>query len=100
MTKPRKVNTIKALKWEIDYYKRQLVPVNTIVIDRTSLKHMRLQIMFEPHEIAMLSNDAISDMVMNRLAKSFTHITNLPIKTNYDERLGMYRAELDVWVKE
>ena len=101
MRKPRKVNTIKALKWEIDYYKRQLVPVNTIVIDRTSLKHMKLHTIFSPQEVAMMPKDEISDALIHRMTKAFAdYIGSLPIETSYDEQFNVYRAELDLWVKE
>ena len=99
MTKPRKVNTIKALKWEIAYYKRQLVPVN--VFDRTQLKHMKLHTMFSPHEVDMMPKDEISDLLIHRMTKAFAdYISSLPIETSYDEQYNVYRAELDLWVKE
>lgn len=99
MKKPRKINTIKALKWEIEYYKRQLVPVN--VVDRTSLKHLRLHTMYSPHEVAMMPRDAISDMLIHRMSKAFTdYIVSLPIETSYDKKYNVYKAELDLWVKE
>jgi hypothetical protein len=101
MTKPRKVNTIKALKWEIDYYKRQLVSVNTIVIDRTSLKHMKLQTMFSPQEVIRMSKDEISNKLIHRMTNIFAdYISSLPIETSYDEKFNIYRAELDLWIKE
>lgn len=101
MRKPRKVNTIKALKWEIDYYKRQLVPVNTIVIDRTTLKHIGLQTIFASHEVAMMSKDEISNKLKHRMTNAFAdYISSLPIETSYDEQFDVYRAELNLWVKE
>ena len=98
MKKPRKINTIKALKWEIEYYKRQLVPVN--VVDRTSLKHLRLHTMYSPHEVAMMPRDGISDILIHRMSKAFAdYIMSLPIETSYDEKYNVYKAELDLWVK-
>lgn len=99
MRKPRKVNTIKALKWEIAYYKRQLMPLN--VIDRTTLKHIKLHTMFSPFEVGMMKKDAISDLLIHRMTKAFAdYISSLPIETSYDEQFNVYRAELDLWVKE
>ena len=99
MKRERKVNTIKALKWEIEYYKRQLVPVN--VIDRTQLKHMKFQTMFSPFEVTTMKKDAISDLLIYRMTNIFAdYISNLPIETSYDEQFNVYRADLDLWVKE
>ena len=99
MRKPRKVNTIKALKWEIAYYKRQLMPLN--IIDRTTLKHLKLHTMFSPHEVDMMPKDVIPDMLIHRMTKAFAdYISSLPIETSYDEQSNVYRAELDLWVKE
>lgn len=99
MRKPRKVNTIKALKWEIEYYKRQRVSFN--VIDRTQLRHMKLHTMFSPHEVDMMPKDVIPDMLIHRMTKAFAdYISSLPIETSYDEKYNVYRAELDLWVKE
>lgn len=99
MRKPRKVNTIKALKWEIEYYKKQLVSVN--YIDRTQLQHLKLHTMFSPFEVSMVKNDAISDLLIHRMTKAFAdYVLSLPIEKSYDEKFNVYRAELDLWVKE
>lgn len=99
MRKPRKVNTIKALKWEIKYYKRQLVPVN--VIDRTQLKHIKMQTVFTPFEMSNIPKEAIKDVLINRMAREMLdHTPDIPIETSYDEQFNVYRVELDLWVKE
>ena len=98
MRKQRKVNMIRALKQEITFYKRQLVPVD--VIERTTLKHMRLNVAFSPEEMAMMPKDVISDLFVNRMTKAFADcISSLPIETNYDATFGIYNAKLDLWVK-
>lgn len=98
MKKPRKINTIKALKREIEYYKRQTFPVK--FIEHTPLNHLKLQTMFTPNEVIMMPKDVIPNLLINRMAKVFAdNIASLPIITSYDKQLDMYRAEIDLWVK-
>lgn len=98
MRKPRKVNTIRALKQEIAFYKRQLVPVN--VVYKTDLKHIKLSTVFSPQEVELMRKDAISNILVYRMKQSFAdYILSLPIETSYDERFNIYKAELDLWVK-
>ncbi len=104
MTKPRKVNTIKALKREINYYKKQLSPFNhciSFIEETTPLKHLKLQTMFLPFEVFTMKKDEISDLLIQRMTNIFAdYISRLPIKTSYDEKFNVYRADLDLWVKE
>lgn len=90
----RKVNIIRALKSEIDFYKRQLVPVN--VFYKTDLKHLRLCSSFS----MQMPKDVISPLLVHKIVKAFEDsIMELPIETEYDEHFGVYRASLDLWVK-
>lgn len=98
MKKPRKINTIKALKWEIEYYKRQTFPVN--VVYENKLRHLRLTSIFSPDEVAGMPRDCISDLLIHRMTKAFAdYIMRLPIETSYDEEYNVYKAKLDLWVK-
>lgn len=99
MQKPRRVNTIRALKEEISFYKRQ--PVRFGVVDRTQLKHIKLISTFSPFEVATMKKDAISDLLLHRMSEAFKdYIINLPINKSYDEELNVYRADIDLWVRE
>lgn len=98
MRKDRKVNTIRALKHELDFYKRQ--PVNVHVFDRTELKHLRLHSAFSKNEVMEMPRDVISSLLIHRMAKAFEDsIMDLPIETEYDEHFWGYEANLDLWVK-
>ena len=98
MRKPRKVNTIRALKQEIAFYKRQIVPVN--VVYKTDLNHLRLCSSFDREEVVQIPKDNLSHLIVHRIAKAFEDtVTELPIETEYDENFGFYRASLDLWVK-
>ena len=99
MTKPRKVNIIKALKSEIAFYKRQPAPVRMVY--EPSLSHIKLHTMFSPQEVAMMPKDVIPDLLIHRMTKAFAdYISSLPIETSYDEKYNAYIADLDLWVKE
>ena len=95
MKAERKVNIIRALKSEIDFYKRQLVPVN--VVYETGLNHLRLQQMFSREEMMQMPKDMIASFIKYKMVESA--ITELPIETEFDEHFGVYRANLDLWVK-
>lgn len=98
MKSERKVNIIRALKDEINFYKQQLVPIN--VLDRTELNHLKLNGIFSIDEVMQMPKDAISPLLIHRIVKAFEDtIMELPIETEYDEHLGVYRASLDLWVK-
>ena len=98
MRSERKVNTIRALKQEIAFYKRQMVPVN--VVYKTELNHLRLCTSFSRGEVVQIPKDILSSILVHRIAKAFEDtVTELPIKTEYDEHFGIYRASLDLWVK-
>ena len=58
MKAERKVNIIRALKDEINFYKQQLVPIN--VLDRTELNHLKLNGIFSIDEVIQMPKDAIS----------------------------------------
>ena len=98
MKAERKVNIIRALKSEINFYKRQLVPVN--VIDRTDLNHLRLNASFSVQEVVQMPKDILSPLLVYRIAKAFEDtVMEMPIETKFDEHYGMYKASLDLWVK-
>jgi hypothetical protein len=98
MKAERKVNIIRALKSEIDFYKRQLVPVN--VVYKTDLNHLRLCSSFSRQEVMQMPKDVISPLLVHKIVKAFEDsIMELPIETEYDEHFGVYRASLDLWVK-
>ena len=99
MKRPRKKSTIIALKRELNYYKSLPCPVNLFHADK--LKHLRLTSIFSPDEVAAMPNDVISDLLINRMLREFANnIKILPIITSYDQYCDIYRAELDLWVKE
>ena len=98
MKKQRKVNIIRALKYELDFYKRQPVPVK--VLDRTELRHLRLHQMFSREEVMQMPKETVSPLLQHRMAKAFEEsIMELPIETEFDEKFGVYRASIDLWVK-
>lgn len=98
MKSERKVNIIKALKDEINFYKQQLVPIN--VFGRTELKHLRLNSSFSMQEVAQMPKDVLSPLLVHKLVKAFEDsIMEMPIKTEFDEGSGGYKASLDLWVK-
>ncbi len=99
MRRERKVNIIRALKDEIDFYKRQFVPVKYSA-DITELKHLRLKSAFSVNEVVNMPKDIISPLLVHRMVKAFEDsIMELPIETEYDEYFGIYKASLDIWVK-
>lgn len=94
MRRERKVNVIRALKDEIDFYKRQSVYVK--YLDRSELRHLRLSSAYSAGEILNIPKS----ILMRRMVKPFEDvIMELPIETEYDEHFGVYRASLDIWVK-
>lgn len=98
MRSERKVNIIRALKNELEFYKRKPVPVK--VIERTELNHLRIFQMFSREEVMQMPKDEVSPLLKHRMAKAFEDaIMELPIETEYDERIGVYTASLDLWVK-
>lgn len=98
MRKERKANIIRALKHEVYFYKRQLMPVN--VFDKTELRHLRLHSSFSREEVMQMPRDVVSPLLMRRMVKAFENsIMDLPIEAEYDERFGSYIATLDLWVK-
>ena len=98
MKAERKVNIIRALKDELDFYKRQPVPVK--VIEKMDLNHMRLCSSFSVEEVAQMPKDIMSPLLVHKLVKAFKDsIIQIPIETYYDEHFGMYKATLDLWVK-
>ncbi len=100
MRKERKVNIIRSLKHEISFYKRQLLTVNHITMDRTELKHLRLHQMFSREEVMQMPKEMLSPLLQYRMVKAFeSAIMELPIETEYDDYFGAYRASLDLWVK-
>lgn len=97
MKAERKLNIIRALKNELDFYKRQPFPVR--VIETTELNHLRLHQMFSREEVIQMPKDIISPLLKHRMAKAFEDaIMELPIETEFDEHFGVYRASLDLWV--
>ena len=97
MRRERKVNIIRALKDELDFYKRQPVPVK--VIERTELNHFRISQVFSQEEISRMPKEILSPLLIQRITKEFADlIGRLPIETEYDEKFGVYRARLDLWV--
>lgn len=98
MRRERKVNIIRALKDELDFYKRQPVPVK--VIERTELNHLRISSAFSRNEVAEMPKDVLSKLLIHRISMEFENsIMQMPIETYYDEHFGMYKASLDLWVK-
>lgn len=96
MRSERKVNTIRALKYELDYYKRQSVGIKTVYM--TDLKHLRIQQMLLREEAMQMPEEVISPLLQRKMVKAFENvIMRLPIETEFDENLGAYRASLDLW---
>lgn len=98
MKKQRKVNIIRALKNELEFYKRQPVPINTVYV--TELNHLRLQQMLLREEVMQMPKEMVSPLLIHKMVKAFEDfIMELPIETEFDEHSGVYRASLDLWVK-
>ena len=102
MRKKRKVNIIRALKDEINFYKRQLFVPAKYQMDRTELNHLRLNGAVSINEVMNAPTSTIlASLLAHRMVKTFEDsIKELPIETEYDEHLGIYRANLDIWVKK
>lgn len=99
MRRERKVNIIRALKNEIDFYKRRSFPVKHLACT-TELNHLRLRSTVSAEEVVNMPKDIISPLLARRMVKAFEDsIMELPIETEYDEYFGVYRASLDMWVK-
>lgn len=99
MEKDRKVNTIRALKSELLFYKKK--SITPLKVDTTYLKHLRIQQAFSREEVIQMPKDIVSPLLIRRMVKAFEDsITELPIETEYDEDLGIYKAKLDLWVKQ
>ena len=95
MRRERKVNIIRALKDEIDFYKRQHVCVK-YSMDMTGLNHLKLSSAFNVDEVMNIPKS----LLVRRMVKLFEDvIMELPIETEYDEHFGVYKASLDIWVK-
>lgn len=100
MRSERKVNIIRALKAEIDFYKRQSVSVK-YSLDRSNLNHLRLNGAVSVNEVMNIPKDMLASLLARRMVKTFEDsIKQLPIETEFDERSGTYRVSLDLWVKQ
>ena len=98
MRKERKVNTIRALKYELEFYKRQLVPVKEIYLG--DLEHLRLHQSLSREEVMEIPKDLVTPLLQHKMAKALEDAVKvLPIETEFDEDFGVYRANLDLWVK-
>ena len=98
MKRERKVNIIRALKNELYLYKRQSIGVKTV--HRTDLNHLRLNQMFTSEEVMKMPKESLSPLLQRRMVKAFEDaIIKLPIETEFDEKTGVYRASIDLWVK-
>lgn len=101
MRKERKVNIIRALKDEIDFYNRQYVCVK-YSMDMTRLNHLRLNCAVSINEVMNTPKSTIlASLLARRMVKSFENsIEELPIEIEYDDHLGIYKVNLDIWVKK
>lgn len=98
MQKERKVNVIRALKNELEFYKRQPVPVREI--GAVDLVHLRLEQTFPREEVLQMPKEILSPLFIQRIANEFADlIGKLPIETEFDEHDLVYRTRLDLWVK-
>ena len=98
MRKERKVNTIRALKYELEFYKRQPVPVKEIYLG--DLKHLRWEQILSREEFMQMPKELVSPMLQRKIVKAFEDaIMEFPIEIKFDEDSGVYRASLDLWVK-
>lgn len=98
MQKDRKVNIIRSLKRELSFYKKQ--PVKIKKIYPAELKRLRLTQIFSREEVMQMPKDMISPLLQHKMAKAFEDaIMELPIETEFDEDFGVYRANIDLWIK-
>lgn len=101
MRKDRKVNTIRALKQELSFYKKSTV--NRMVFNTQELKHLKIQQIFSREEViyfTSLPKELRKAYVHRRIAKAVEDsIGVLPVVIEFDERSGTYRVSLDLWVK-
>ena len=102
MRKERKVNIIRALKDEIDFYKR--LTVKTMTLNPQELKHLRIQQVFSREEVMQITKmpkEVRVSLIKSRIAKEvLDSIRELPVITEYDEYSGIYRVSLDLWFKQ
>ena len=98
MNKRRKVNEIRALKRELSLYKRQPVPVKEIYLG--NLKHLRCERILSREEFMQMPKELVLPILQRKIAKAFEDvIMEFPIEIKFDEDFGVYRANLDLWVK-
>ena len=102
MKKERKVNIIRALKDEIDFYKQQTV--KPMKINMTELNHLRIQQVFSMEEvmhITQMPEEVRTALIHHKIAKAVEDsITKLPLETEFDVYSKTYRVSLDLWVKQ
>ena len=98
MKSERKINMIKALKKELNYYEKEAL--RTYTVDRTGLRHLRLKTAYSAIEVAYMSKDELDPLIIRSMSKAFGDILNqMPMETEYDERFQMYKVTLDLWIK-
>lgn len=101
MRKDRKVNTIRALKRELSFYKQSTI--KPMVSNTTELKHLRIQQIFSMEEaiyFTQLPKELRTPLIQRRISKAVEDsIEELPVVTEFDEYSGTYRVSLDLWVK-
>lgn len=98
--KQRKVNIIRALKNELNFYKNHPITPVHVTIDRTELNHLRVCSYFTREEVLQMPKDVVPSLLQHRMVKAFEDsITEFPIETEFDERSLVYKASLDLWVK-
>lgn len=102
MRKERKVNIIRALKDEIDFYKQQTV--KPMKLNMTELNHLRIQQVFSREEVMNFTHmpeEVRTALIQRKIAKAVEDsIAKLPVETEFDVYSETYRVSLDLWVKQ
>ena len=100
MNKPRKVNLIKELKREVNFYKNMTTTVPSQYFYESKLNRLQLNAAFSPNEI-QLSEDEIDYLLKRKMADAFCEVlSQIPIEKRFDQYFHTYRASLDLWVKK
>lgn len=95
MRRDRKVNVIRSLKHEISYYKR--LPIVPLKLNPVDMKHIRVNHILSRDEVLGMPKEMIESLIKYKMVENA--IAEIPIKLEFDEMSGGYRATLDLWFK-
>ena len=98
MSKERRVNLIRALKYELIFYKNQ--KFNCEVVS-PPFEHVKLQTRMSKMDVVNANTEGLRHYINNRFSEQFISLLNtmIPVYTYYDQETDTYAIQTDIYVK-